>query len=135
MGSARWLRIVALIAAIGVYGQSLLGGLVSSQWAVHQCLYGDRLCGVLNSHLIGVVPATLSVLSVVIVAWRSPALAPLLRQLSFLLLPLVGLQVALGWSTLQLKLQVPALTVAHQMIGATLLGLLVAISTLAWRDC
>ncbi|MDM7327405.1 MAG: hypothetical protein P3X23_009875 [Thermosynechococcus sp. Uc] len=135
MGSARWLRIVALIAAIGVYGQSLLGGLVSSQWAVHQCLYGDRLCGVLNSHLISVVPATLSVLSVVIVAWRSPALAPLLRQLSFLLLPLVGLQVALGWSTLQLKLQVPALTVAHQMIGATLLGLLVAISTLAWRDC
>lgn len=76
MGSARWLRIVALIAAIGVYGQSLLGGLVSSQWAVHQCLYGDRLCGVLNSHLIGVVPATLSVLSVVIVAWRSPAWLP-----------------------------------------------------------
>ncbi|WP_298615596.1 heme A synthase [uncultured Thermosynechococcus sp.] len=134
-GSARWLRIVVQIAAICVYGQSLLGGLVSSQWAVHQCLYGDRLCGVLNSHLIGVVPATLSVLSVVIVAWRSPALAPLLRQLSFLLLPLVGLQVALGWSTLQLKLQVPALTVAHQVIGATLLGLLVAISALAWRDC
>lgn len=134
-GSARWLRIAAAIAALWVYGQSLLGGLVSSQWAVHQCLYGDRLCGVLNSHLVGVVPATLSVLGVVIVAWRSPALAPLLRQLSFSLLLVVALQVALGWSTLQLKLQVPALTVAHQMVGATLLGLLVAISTLAWRDC
>ncbi|AXY68710.1 heme A synthase [Thermosynechococcus sichuanensis E542] len=134
-GSARWLRIAAAIAALCVYGQSLLGGLVSSQWAVHQCLYGDRLCVVLNSHLVGVVPATLSVLGVVIVAWRSPALAPLLRQLSFSLLLVVALQVALGWSTLQLKLQVPALTVAHQMVGATLLGLLVAISTLAWRDC
>ncbi|WJI24642.1 COX15/CtaA family protein [Thermosynechococcus sp. B0] len=134
-GSARWLRIAAVIAALCVYGQSLLGGLVSSQWAVHQCLYGDRLCVVLNSHLIGAVPATLSVLGVVIVAWRSPALASLLRQLSFSLLPVVALQVALGWSTLQLKLQVPALTVAHQMIGATLLGVLVAISTLAWRDC
>ncbi|MFN3678932.1 COX15/CtaA family protein [Thermosynechococcus sp.] len=132
-GSARWLRIAAAIAALCVYGQSLLGGLVSSQWAVRQCLYGDRLCGVLNSHLVGVVPATLSVLGVVIVAWRSPALAPLLRQLSFSLLLVVALQVALGWSTLQLKLQVPALTVAHQMVGATLLGLLVAIATLAWR--
>ncbi|MFN4065927.1 MAG: COX15/CtaA family protein [Thermosynechococcus sp.] len=133
-GSARWLRIAAAIAALCVYGQSLLGGLVSSQWAVHQCLYGDRLCGVLNSHLFGVVPATLSVLGVVIVAWRSPALAPLLRQLSFSLLLVVALQVALGWSTLQLKLQVPALTVGHQMVGATLLGLLVAIATLAWRE-
>lgn len=134
-GCARWLRLAAAIATLCVYGQSLLGGLVSSQWAVQQCLYGDRLCVVLNSHLVGVVPATLSVLGVVIVAWRSPALAPLLRQLSFSLLLVVALQVALGWSTLQLKLQVPALTVAHQMVGATLLGLLVAISTLAWRDC
>ncbi|MFN4280871.1 COX15/CtaA family protein [Thermosynechococcus sp.] len=133
-GCARWLRLAAAIATLCVYGQSLLGGLVSSQWAVQQCLYGDRLCGVLSSHLMGVVPATLSVLGVVIVAWRSPALAPLLRHLSFSLLPLVALQVALGWSTLQLKLQVPALTVAHQLIGATLLGVLVAIATLAWRD-
>lgn len=133
-GNARWLRLAAPIASLCVYGQSVLGGLVSSQWAVHQCLYGDRLCWVLNSHLMGVAPAALSVLGVVIIAWRSPALTSLLRQLSFSLLPVVGLQVALGWSTLQLKLQVPALTVAHQMIGATLLGLLVAISTLAWRD-
>ncbi|BAY53095.1 hypothetical protein NIES2134_118220 [Thermostichus vulcanus NIES-2134] len=133
-GSPRWLRIAGPVALLCIYSQSLLGGLVSSQWAVHQCLYGDRLCGVLHSHLMGVVPATLSVLAVVIGAWRSPALTPPLRQLSFSLLPLVALQVALGWSTLQLKLQVPALTVAHQMIGATLLGVLVAISALAWRD-
>ncbi|WP_297759854.1 hypothetical protein [Thermosynechococcus sp.] len=80
---------------------------MASQWAVHQCLYGDRLCGVLRNHLLGVVPATLGVLAVVMVAWRRPALTPPLRQLSFSLLPLVALQVALGWSTLQLKLQVP----------------------------
>ncbi len=133
-GAAQRLRIAAAIATVCVYGQSILGGLVSSQWAVQQCLYGDRLCQVLNSHLLGVVPATLSVLAVVVVAWRSPALASLLRQLSFSLLFVVAAQIGLGVATFQLKLQFPPLTVAHQLIGATLLGLLVALTTLAGRD-
>ncbi|XFA72451.1 heme A synthase [Thermosynechococcaceae cyanobacterium Okahandja] len=134
-GTAHWLQFSAAIASVCVYGQSILGGLVSSQWAVHQCLYGDRLCQVLNSHLLGVVPATLSVLAVVVVAWRSPALATLLRQLSFSLLFVVAAQIGLGVATFQLKLQLPPLTVAHQLVGATLLGLLVALTTLARRDC
>ncbi|MCH9055122.1 COX15/CtaA family protein [Synechococcus sp. PCC 6716] len=133
-GTSRWLRLTAAIATVCVYGQSILGGLVSSQWAVHQCLYGDRLCHVLNSHLLGVAPATLSVLAVVTVAWRSPALATVLRQLSFSLLFVVAAQIGLGVATFQLKLQVPPLTVAHQLVGATLLGLLVALTTLAGRD-
>lgn len=133
-GTAGWLQLTAAIATVCVYGQSILGGLVSSQWALQQCLYGNRLCHVLNSHLLGVVPATVSVLAVVAVAWRSPALATVLRQLSFSLLFVVAAQIALGVATFQLKLQLPPLTVAHQVVGATLLGLLVALTTLATRD-
>ncbi|MDG2991011.1 COX15/CtaA family protein [Candidatus Synechococcus calcipolaris G9] len=133
-GTAGNLTAWGLVAGLLIYGQSILGGLVSSQWALHQCLYGDRLCSIMNSHLIGVVPATLSVIAVLVVAWRRAALHPLLRRLTQAICLALVLQLLLGSATYQLKLQVPALTVAHQMIGATLLGLLVAFTTLAWRD-
>jgi heme a synthase len=123
-----------LVAALLVYLQSLLGGLVSSQWALHQCLSGTRLCAVMHSHLLGVVPASLATLVVVFLAWRRAALHPLLRQLSQLPLVLLVLQVGLGVATYRLHLQVATVTVAHQAVGAALLGSLVAFSALAFRD-
>jgi cytochrome c oxidase assembly protein subunit 15 len=117
-----------------VYGQSLLGGLVASRWAAHQCWGVSELCQVMNSHLLGVVPPTLAVITLVIGVWRTPALDGRLRSLAngagFLLL----VQIALGIATLRLRLQVEPLTVAHQTIGATLLGVLVCFTTLALRD-
>jgi cytochrome c oxidase assembly protein subunit 15 len=69
-GTVGRLPWVSLTAAILIYAQSLSGGLVGSRWALHQCLAGSQLCTVMNSHLIGVVPASASVLAVVILAWR-----------------------------------------------------------------
>jgi heme a synthase len=117
-----------------VFVQNVLGALVASQWAVHQCLGASQLCSVLHNHLWGVVPASLGVLMVGILAWRYPALHPLLRRTSRFALLMLGLQVLLGVSTLRLKLQIPAITVAHQAIGALLLGCLVAFTVLALRD-
>jgi len=133
-GSVGKLPWVGLTAAILVYVQSLLGGLVASRWALHQCFGGYELCLVMNSHIVGVVPATLATLAVVFLAWRTPALHPTLRGLANLSGGLVVLQIILGVATFWLHLQVETLTVAHQAVGAALLGSLVAFTILALRD-
>ncbi len=133
-GTAGKLPIVSLVAAVLVYLQSLLGALVASQWALHQCLAGRELCGVMNSHIAGVAPPTLATLAVVFLSWRTPALHPALRQLAKLAGGLLVLQIVLGVATFKLHLQVEPLTVAHQAVGATLLGSLVVFTVLALRD-
>ncbi|TVR13091.1 MAG: heme A synthase [Phormidium sp. GEM2.Bin31] len=133
-GTANRLRWLGLAAAILVYGQSLLGALVASQWALHQCLSYQSLCTVMNSHILGVVPPTLSVLALGIWAWRTPALSHPLRRLANASLALVATQIALGVATFYFRLQVEPLSVAHQTVGALLLGTLVAFTVLANRD-
>jgi heme a synthase len=134
LGSVGKLPWLAVIATLLVYLQSLLGALVASQWAVHQCLGNAQLCGVMHSHLLGVVPASVATLVLGIWAWRQPALHPWLRRFSQSALVLLGLQVALGVTTLRLKLQIPPVTIAHQLIGAMLLGTLLAFTIFALRD-
>lgn len=133
-GTASKLRFVSLAGAILVYLQSLLGGLVASQWALHQCLGNQQLCTVMNSHIFGVVPPTIATLVLVIWAWRTPRLHPTLRQLANVSGVLLVLQITLGVATFYQHTQVEPLTVAHQTIGATLLGTLVAFTVLALRD-
>lgn len=131
VGKLRWIGVAA--AAL-VYFQSILGGLVSSQWALHQCLGMSQLCSVMNSHIAGLVPPTIAILSLVILAWRTPALHPLLRRLANVAGLLLVLQITLGVATFRLRLQVEPLTVAHQATGAALLGTLLVFSVLALRD-
>ncbi|WP_107670907.1 heme A synthase [Cyanothece sp. BG0011] len=130
-GKLRW---ASLIAAILVYIQCLLGALVGSRWALHQCFGGSQLCAVMNSHIIGVVPATLATLTVVVMAWRTPALHPTLRTLAWVAGGVVLLQVLLGVATFYLHLQVEPLTVTHHTVGAALFATLVALTTLGMRD-
>jgi heme a synthase len=131
VGKLPWLGAAAVVC---VYGQSILGGLVASRWAAHQCLGGSRLCSVMYSHFAGVVPAVLAVVILVVLAMRRAALHPRLRSLTQGIILLLGLQLVLGVSTLKLNLQVVALTVAHQAVGAALLGLLVLFTVLSLRD-
>ena len=131
VGKLPWLGLATVIM---VYLQSLLGGLVASQWALHQCFAGSQLCVVMNSHIIGVFPPTLATLTLVVMAWRTPALQAILRKLANFAAILVILQILLGVATFRLHLQVETLTVSHQTTGAMLLGVLVAFSVLALRD-
>jgi heme a synthase len=134
-GALPW---VGLVAAIGIYLQSLLGGLVASRWAVHQCFGTSQLCLVMNSHIAGVFPATIAVMAIVL--WtryqkkNTSNLNPWLTRISHSALLLLLTQIALGITTYRLRLQVEVLTVSHQMVGALLLGSLVAFTTVAWRD-
>jgi len=130
-GNLPW---IGLSAAGLVYAQSIVGGLVASRWAAHQCFGLSELCKVMNTHIAGVVPPTLAVLLLVISVWRTPALNSQLRILANGAGGLVVLQILLGVATLKLHLQVEPLTVSHQTIGAALLGTLVAFSVLSLRD-
>lgn len=132
--TARKLPWLSGVAVGFVYLQSLLGGLIASRWALHQCYTGFELCSVMNTHLAGVVPASVATLAVVIFSWRTPALHPMLRQLANLSGVFLLLQIVIGFATFHLHLQVEPLTVAHQAVGAALLGGLVAYTVLAVRD-
>jgi cytochrome c oxidase assembly protein subunit 15 len=134
LGTAGNLHVVGFVAAGLVYVQCLLGALVGSRWAAHQCLGLSQLCQVMNSHLLGVVPATIAILTLLLIAWRTPALHPWLRRLTLTIGILLVFQVLLGIVTLQLHLQVELLTVTHHTVGALLTSALVAFTILSWRD-
>jgi heme a synthase len=127
---ARW----GLVATVLVYLQSLMGGLVASRWALHQCFGGFQLCNVMNGHIVGVFPPTIVTLMLVWLAWRTPALAGILRKLATVAASLVAIQIILGIATFKLHLQVEPLTITHQAVGASLLGVLVAFTILAIKD-
>ena len=131
VGRLPWL---GLLAAVLVYAQSILGGLVASQWAAHQCFGLTELCRVINTHIWGVLPPTLTVLALGICVWRRPALDGRLRGLANGAVLLVALQIAIGVATFKLRLQVEPLTVCHQSVGALLLGTLVCFTVLGFRD-
>ncbi|MBC8120552.1 MAG: COX15/CtaA family protein [Gemmatimonadaceae bacterium] len=133
LGPVGMLPWVALAATLICYTQIVLGGLVASQWAVHQCLEGSLLCDVMNNHLIGVGPTVAAVLLVVWTAWRR-GLSGILKRISWLTGGFLVIQVALGVATFVLKLSVPLVTVAHLAVGAALLGTLVVLTVLSWRD-
>lgn len=133
-GTTGQLGWIGLIAALLTYCQSLLGGLVASQWALHQCFGYEQLCVIMNTHIWGVLPASMAILTLVILVWRTATLAPILRRLANWAGSLLILQIILGVATFRLHLQVEPLTVAHQSIGAALLGSLVAFTVLAIRD-
>ena len=133
-GSAGKLAIAGATSTFLVFGQSLLGGLVASQWAVHQCLSLTQFCRVTNSHIVGVIPTTLSILLLLFFTRQTQMLNPVLRRLSWLAMGLLLEQITLGIATFRLHLQVEPLTVAHHTLGAALFSTLLALTIFALRD-
>lgn len=128
------LTIVSFIATILVYIQCLLGGLVATQWALHQCFADNQLCMVMNSHIMGVFPATIACLTLIVLAWRTPALSLKLRNLIKYMALILFSQILLGIATFYLHLQVEALTIAHHTMGAGLFGILITFTIFAKKD-
>ncbi|MEN9223092.1 MAG: heme A synthase [Thermostichus sp. BF3_bins_97] len=131
VGNLPWLGLGAVLL---VYGQSILGALVASQWALHQCFASGELCSVMNSHLVGVAPTTLAVLAVAVATGLMRKRIPkILKVFGHSATTMLIAQVVIGVLTYRFRLQVEPLTVAHQMIGAALLGSLLGFTVLAWR--
>jgi heme a synthase len=64
-------------------------------------------------------------LGVIITIWLDRNSPTFYRYLAIAIASLLGLQIGLGFATFKLHLQVEPLTVAHQAIGAALLGTVV----------
>ncbi|WP_287128136.1 heme A synthase [Candidatus Cyanaurora vandensis] len=124
---------VALVAALMTYLQLILGGLVASQWALHQCLADTALCQVMHNHLWGVIPTLLLVGLVVATTWHSVDWGSSVVVGALTALGLVCVQVGLGIATYLLQLQVPLLTVAHLVVGVSLFASLVVMTVLSFR--
>jgi cytochrome c oxidase assembly protein subunit 15 len=128
----RWWRALVAVAAVLVFAQCVLGGLMASQWAADLCLRAAEGCRWLLRHRLGAWPAALAVLaaagaSLPLRPWATPRL----RGLAATAAILVVAQIALGVSTLRLQLAEPAVTVAHQLGAALLIALLGSLLGLA----
>ena len=117
------------LAALFVYLQCVLGGLLASQWATGRCLQWLQGCHWLTAHrlLAGVALVAVVVLPLkaAAAAWPHP-----LRRLAFAAGLLVVLQAGLGVLTLHLSLSQPLVTVGHQLVAALLLSLLTGLAGL-----
>lgn len=120
-----WL-LPSLVAVVllAVAAQSLLGGLMASQWAAGRCLSAGDGCSWLLAHRLVARPVAVAVLALAgLLAWRQP----IQRPLALLSALLVVAQVALGVLSLRLSLAVPAVIVAHQITAALLVAVLSAL--------
>lgn len=128
MSPSLWWRLLTPVPLLLVLGQCLLGASMASQWAADACLEAGESCRWLLAHRLGAYPAAVSVL---VLAASTLLAGPGARRQWSLLFPavlLVVLQVVLGVLTLRLQLQVPAVTIAHQLVAALLVGFLAAIA-------
>ncbi len=131
-GKLAWL---SLLVSVTIYAQSILGGLVASQWALHQCLANsNQFCTVMNNHLFGVIPVCGLVLAVGAWCWFDKSIDSICRSLGFVGIGLLLMQMAIGFATYKLHLQVEPLTIAHQSVGALLLGSMVVLTVLSFRS-
>lgn len=129
--SPGWCPWLPLLPTALVVAQCVLGGAMASQWAVDHCLSSGSQCEWLLRHRQLAVPAGLSVLAVAGISFVSPWADPLWRGLAAAAAGLVGLQAVLGVLTLRGQLQMPLLTVAHQLVAALLVALLGALCGLS----
>lgn len=119
-----WWFPLPVLAALLVGGQCLLGAAMASRWAAPLCLQAGEGCRWLLLHRQGAYPAAVAVLSVAAASLALPAGRGRIRGLAFAAAGLVVVQVVLGVLTLRLQLAVPAVTIAHQLTAALLVGVL-----------
>jgi cytochrome c oxidase assembly protein subunit 15 len=120
----RWWPSLPVLAALLVGAQCLLGGAMASRWAADLCLQAGEGCRWLLLHRQGAYPAAVAVLLLAAGSVALPAGHRRLQGFAFAAAALVLVQVALGVFTLRLQLAVPAVTVAHQLTAALLVGVL-----------
>jgi cytochrome c oxidase assembly protein subunit 15 len=126
--STAW-RLLVGLAAVLVFAQCLLGGLMASRWAADLCLQAGEGCRWLLRHRLGAWP------SAFVVVTLAPAAAlglpgasrRSLLPLAGLAALLVALQIGLGVTALRGQLSQPGLTVAHQLTAALLTAVLAAL--------
>ena len=130
-----WLASLVFSISL-VMAQCILGASMASQWAVDQCFTSGEMCEWVLRHRQLAVLASLSVLTLAISALFLIRADVPIRALAVSATALVALQVTLGVLSLRAQLQLPSLTIAHQLVAALLmahLGALCGRTLSAWR--
>ncbi len=122
-----WWVLLPLVPTTLVLAQCVLGGAMASQWAVDHCFTSGSQCEWVLRHRQLAIPAALSVVVMAGITFVSPWADGLVRGLASAAAILVGAQVVLGLLTLRWQLQVPAITIAHQLLAALLVAILGAL--------
>ena len=127
-----WWPWMAGLATLLVAAQSLLGGLMATQWAASLCFSAGSGCGWLGAHRFAATPAALGVLLLAVFTALSAGWCRQQRPLTTTAALLVISQIGLGVSSLRLQLAVPGVTIAHQLVAALLLAILAALTCRGW---
>ena len=127
-----WWPWLAGLATLVVAAQSLLGGLMATQWAASLCFSAGSGCGWLGAHRFAATPAALGVLLLAVLTALSAGWCRHQRPLTTTAALLVISQIGLGVSSLRLQLAVPGVTIAHQLVAALLLAILAALTCRGW---
>ncbi|WP_370525848.1 heme A synthase [Synechococcus sp. CBW1004] len=122
-----WWALLCGLATLLLLGQCVLGASMASQWAADLCLQAGEGCRWLLAHRLGAYPAALAILTLAVGSLFTGPAAPGPRPLALTSGLLVMAQVVLGVQTLRLQLQVPAVTIAHQLLAGLLVALLGAL--------
>jgi cytochrome c oxidase assembly protein subunit 15 len=136
VSSLAWLRqqgwwLASAAAGFGVFVQAVSGALMATQWASGSCLTAGVACGWLALHRQMATPVAITVLAVAAAHLLVRERRVLQGSYALAALLLVILQIVLGVLTLRLALEVPLVTVSHQLTAALLVAVL---SALAMRN-
>ncbi len=132
LAAPSWWPWLAGLATLLVMAQSVLGGLMATQWAASLCFSAGQGCAWLGAHRLAATPAALGVLGLAAVTALLPGWCRRQLPLAATAALLVLGQVGLGVTSLRLQLAVPAVTIAHQLVAALLLATLAALTCRGW---
>jgi cytochrome c oxidase assembly protein subunit 15 len=120
----KWWWPLPLAAMVALLTQCLVGALMASQWAADRCLDLGESCYWLMNHRLMAYPVLFGLMLMAIGAAFLPGSHRMLRSFSFLSVAFGLGQVLIGRFNLIVHLEIPLLTISHQLIAALLVALL-----------
>ena len=124
----RWWRGLGLFSLLSVISQSLIGGHMASSWAVQKCIGQGQSCEILDLHkasavLVSICVLAFSITSFFLGGWYRRQWPLILSSIS-----LVITQIFLGVLTVRLGLDLPLVTISHQLVASLLVAVLAALA-------
>jgi cytochrome c oxidase assembly protein subunit 15 len=120
----RWWWPLPLTAMLALLSQCLVGALMASQWAAERCLDLGESCNWLMNHRLMAYPVLFGLVLMAIGAIFLPSSHRILKSFSFLSIAFGVGQVLIGRFNLIVHLDIPLLTISHQLIAALLVALI-----------
>ena len=123
-----WWKIMGFCSLAAVFTQCLVGGRMATTWSSQRCLSVGETCQLFDLHRLVAIPASVLVLSFVIVSLIVGGWARSQWPLLGFVFLLLVVQISLGILSAHFGLNEPLLTVGHQLVAVLLVASLSALS-------